>query len=84
MHGKRWNTNTRRGSLVQDLGENFQCTHTCCAAQSRQEDSHSHPKRSFVGCWNCRGLSGSELYIQTLIRDSPGVLVLAEHWLLAI
>ena len=34
-----------------------------------------------MGCWNCRGQSGSELYIQTLIRDSPGVLVLAEHWL---
>ena len=35
----------------------------------------------FVGCWNCRGLVGSEPYIQTLVSKKPGILVLVEHCL---
>ena len=35
----------------------------------------------FVGCWNCRGLANSVPYIQALLSEKHGVLVLAEHWL---
>ena len=47
----------------------------------RDRESHSSKKSFFVGCWNCRGLRGSEPYIQSMIGDNPGVLVLAKHWL---
>ena len=37
--------------------------------------------RLSIGCWNCRRLSGSASYIQCLLGDRPGILVLSEHWL---
>ncbi len=34
-----------------------------------------------VAAWNCRGLSESVPYIESLLLDDLGVLVLSEHWL---
>ncbi len=32
-------------------------------------------------CWNCRGLSSSLPYLETLLDQGSKVLVLSEHWL---
>ena len=34
-----------------------------------------------ISCWNCRGLSSSLPYIETLIENGSKILVLSEHWL---
>lgn len=34
-----------------------------------------------IACWNCRGLGKGIPYIDSLLQESVGVLVLAEHWL---
>ena len=34
-----------------------------------------------VQCWNCRGLSTAVPYIQEMMSEGPGVLVISEHWL---
>jgi len=39
------------------------------------------PKRFKATCWNCRGLSTSMPYLNTLMDDGSKILVLSEHWL---
>jgi len=52
-------------------------TMTRCASVS----GAGSPKSFKATCWNCRGLSTSMPYLNTLMDDGSKILVLSEHWL---
>ena len=66
-----WNDSSRSGYCLTDV-------HLSSLSKTKKK-SHKGVKMS---CWNCRGLSSSLPYLNTLIDPNEGskIVVLSEHW----
>lgn len=71
----------KNGSFVAVWRDSKSSQKVVLSSMLSRETSRGGGRTFTVCCWNCRGFASSVPYIQNMLGEKPGVMVLSEHWL---